>query len=205
MDNYQYHVVDKSSIDFTTLMNNPLTKKTFVDIIKNWYSSGYTYNNIITDNRQVRYSLTIQNSIVVAIAIGGPSWNSEPDMYYISHVYTIDGCTRLGLCEKTMYNLVDSYWDYNQNRISNNNNIKLEVAKANLGAKRCYEKIGFTITDTSDPTYDWMQLQPDLYRHYYLNLNLKELSIETNKHNNGTTFNIAKATDMRQKIRRILE
>jgi hypothetical protein len=224
MDNYRFEVVNLGSPEYNLLISNPVTKDSLFKILKPDFPEAAVIDLESIIVRAVpyisRFSLCLQNDIVIANAIG--CYYRPLEHYYISLVRTIEGCQRLGMCEKVMYNLIYSYWDKSYNEIQRlvgsggiqlSNAVRLEVLENNSGAIACYTKFGFrrinTLRERSDGsiTIIWMELDIDLYKNYFLNFNLKKLVNLTNRRNNGVR-DISELTslgDTRQKIRSFLQ
>ena len=204
-----FYILDKDSVEFNRLISNPITKETLFNIIKPDFPE-YQITNLDQllefDNHIQRFSLCIQNDIVIANAIGGPPYVSPADIFYISLVRTHVDYQGLGLCQKVMYNLVESYWDYENKKVRDDKKIRLEVLEDNAGAIACYKKIGFL--EIAGPVQRmqgttriiWMQLDVNLYINYFIKTNLIKLVTEVNKNNNNQPFNQHLINDIKQKI-----
>jgi RimJ/RimL family protein N-acetyltransferase len=212
MDNFLYYIVDKGTPEFNNLIRNPITKKSLFDILKPDFPEEHLTNldELLTfDNHIVRFSMCIHEDRVISNAIGGPPYTGDRNVYYISLVRTIEAYQGRGLCKNIIYNLVDSYWDYTNNRVKNNFKIRLEVLENNVGAIACYKKIGF---DRIHGLYErrqdliliiWMQLDIIKYINYSININLLKLVIEVNKYNNDHQENTLINT-IREKIIKLI-
>lgn len=199
MDNFLYYVVDKDTSEFNNLIHNPITKQSLFDIIKPDFPETYITNLdelLAFDNHIIRFSMCIHNNRVISNAIGGPPYVGDRDVYYVSLVRTLEAYQGRGLCKNIIYNLVESYWDYTNNRVKNNFKIRLEVLENNVGAIACYTKIGFIrFLGLHERTQDliiiiWMQLDINKFINYSINTNLLKLVTEVNKYNNDHIPNI---------------
>ena len=202
MDNYSFELVTLGSPDYILLISNPITKDSLFKILKPDFpdTGAVDLESLIAIGAPYinKFSLYMENGIVIANAVG--CYHKPSEHYYISLVRTIEGCQRLGLCEKVMYNLIHSYWDTSSNVIRYekdstgrrlSNVVRLEVLENNAGAIACYTKFGFYRINTLPErmsgftTIIWMELDIDLYKNYFLNFNLKKLANITYRRNNG--------------------
>jgi len=185
MDNFISYVVDKDSEKFNELMAIPSLKESFVNTLNSAFDSDNTYESLYGDWRFCRFAFMVQNNIIVSLAISGPSWKGmEHEInttYWISNVATLEGCRSLGLCERNIFQLIQSYWNYTTNKSIDDKCFRLFVRASNEPAIKCYTKLGFFYTGCylhsgEKVQYNWMYLNNDKFSEYCLNYYSKRLA-----------------------------